>query len=63
VVGVDAVLVDGHHLDLALPLAAAARAAGVPVLLDGGSWKPGLEQLLTLVDIALISEVLQVPAG
>jgi sugar/nucleoside kinase (ribokinase family) len=61
--GVDAVLVDGHHLDLALPLAAAARAAGVPVLLDGGSWKPGLERLLALVDIALLSEVLTVPAG
>ena len=60
--GVDAVLVDGHHLDLALPLAAAARAAGVPVLLDGGSWKPGLERLLALVDIALISDVLRVPA-
>ena len=59
--GVDAVLVDGHHLDLALPVAAAARAAGVPVLLDGGSWKPGLERLLSLVDIALISEVFQVP--
>lgn len=61
--GVDVVLVDGHHLDLALPLAAAARAAGIPVLLDGGSWKPGLEPLLGLVDIALISAVLQVPAG
>jgi sugar/nucleoside kinase (ribokinase family) len=63
VAGVDAVLVDGHHLDLALPLAAAARAAGVPVLLDGGSWKPGLERLLALVDIALVSEVLTVPAA
>jgi hypothetical protein len=52
---VSAVLVDGHHLDLALPVAAAARAAGVPVLLDGGSWKPGLEGLLELVDIALLS--------
>ena len=60
--GVDAVLVDGHHLDLALPLAEAARAAGIPVLLDGGSWKPGLERLLALVDIALISAVLRVPA-
>ena len=59
--GMDAVLVDGHHLDLALPLAGAARAAGVPVLLDGGSWKPGLERLLTMVDIALISAVLHVP--
>ncbi|MGB8022390.1 MAG: PfkB family carbohydrate kinase [Candidatus Nanopelagicales bacterium] len=60
--GMDSVLVDGHHLDLALPLAEAARAAGVPVLLDGGSWKPGLERLLALVDIALVSAVLQVPA-
>jgi sugar/nucleoside kinase (ribokinase family) len=60
--GVDAVLVDGHHLDLALPLAEAARAAGIPVLLDGGAWKPGLERLLVLVDIALISAVLHVPA-
>jgi sugar/nucleoside kinase (ribokinase family) len=61
--GVDVVLVDGHHLDLALPLAEAARAAGVPVLLDGGSWKPGLERLLVVVDIALISAALHVPAG
>jgi sugar/nucleoside kinase (ribokinase family) len=59
--GVDALLVDGHHLDLALPLAEAARADGVPVLLDGGSWKPGLERLLVLVDIALISAVFRVP--
>jgi sugar/nucleoside kinase (ribokinase family) len=62
VAGADAVLVDGHHLDLAVPLAAAARAAGVPVLLDGGSWKPDLERLLALVDIAVLSGVFQVPA-
>lgn len=60
--GIDAVLVDGHHLDLALPLAGAARAAGIPVVLDGGSWKPGLERLLDLVDIAVISAALKVPA-
>lgn len=59
--GVDAVLVDGHHLDLALRVAAAAKARGIPVLLDGGSWKPGLERLLSLVDIAVISEVFAVP--
>ena len=62
VAGADALLVDGHHLDLAIPVATAARAAGIPVLLDGGSWKPGLERLLALVDIALISEVFGVPA-
>ena len=59
--GVAAVLVDGHHLDLALPVAAAARAAGIPVLLDGGSWKPGLERLLAQVDIAVLSADLHVP--
>jgi sugar/nucleoside kinase (ribokinase family) len=60
--GVDALLVDGHYLDLARPLAEAARAAGVPVLLDGGSWKPGLERLLAVVDVALISADFRVPA-
>jgi sugar/nucleoside kinase (ribokinase family) len=61
--GVAALLVDGHHLDLALQLAEAAQAAGAPVLLDGGSWKPGLEQLLAFVDIALISAAFRVPAA
>lgn len=57
----DAVLVDGHHLDLALTVAAAARSAGVPVLLDGGSWKPGLADLLALTDVALLSADLALP--
>ncbi len=35
--GVTAVLVDGHHLPVALVVAAAARARGIPVLLDAGS--------------------------
>ncbi|MDO8106549.1 PfkB family carbohydrate kinase [Isoptericola sp. b441] len=62
VVGADVVLVDGHHLDLAVPVARAARAAGVPVLLDGGSWKPGLQALLAHVDVAVLSADLVVPA-
>lgn len=61
--GTAAVLVDGHHLDLALGAAAAARAAGVPVLLDGGSWKPGLAELLALVDVAVCSADLRAPDG
>ncbi|MCV2394925.1 PfkB family carbohydrate kinase [Actinotalea sp. M2MS4P-6] len=58
----DVLLVDGHHLDLALGAAGAARASGVPVLLDGGSWKPGLEALLALVDVAVVSADLRIPA-
>jgi sugar/nucleoside kinase (ribokinase family) len=51
----DVVLVDGHHPQLALAAARAARAAGVPVLLDAGSWKPVLGELLPLVAGAICS--------
>lgn len=61
--GVCAVLVDGHHLDLALATAAEARRLGIPVLLDGGSWKPGLEALLAHVDVALLSADFRLPGG
>nr|WP_297429741.1 PfkB family carbohydrate kinase [uncultured Actinotalea sp.] len=59
--GASAVLVDGHHLDLAVPVAAAARARGVVVVLDGGSWKPGLEALLGHVDVAVLSADFRLP--
>ncbi|MDR7169267.1 sugar/nucleoside kinase (ribokinase family) [Nocardia kruczakiae] len=49
------VLVDGHHIELALGIARVARAAGIPVVLDGGRWKPEHAQLLPLVDIAICS--------
>ncbi|MGW4059165.1 PfkB family carbohydrate kinase [Amycolatopsis sp. NPDC004747] len=52
-VDADVVLVDGHYPNLAL---AVARAAGdVPVVLDAGSWKPVLDELLPLVDVAACS--------
>jgi sugar/nucleoside kinase (ribokinase family) len=53
--GADVVLLDGHHPELALAVAKAARAEGVPVVLDAGSWKPVLDDLLPLVDIAACS--------
>ncbi|NCT92166.1 carbohydrate kinase [Cellulomonas sp. APG4] len=59
----DALLVDGHHLDLALAAARRARDAGAPVLLDGGSWKPGLERLLAVVDVAVLSAAFRAPAA
>ena len=61
--GVGLVLVDGHHLDLGVAVAAEARRRGVPVLLDGGSWKPGLEALLACVDVAVVSADFAVPEG
>lgn len=51
----DVVLVDGHHPQLGLAAARAAREAGVPVLMDAGSWKPVLAELLPLVTGAICS--------
>jgi len=59
--GATAVLVDGHHLGAAVPVAAAARDARVPVALDGGSWKPGLGDLLAHVDHAVLSADFRLP--
>lgn len=61
--GAGVLLVDGHHPAAALALAGAARTAGVPVLLDGGSWKPTTPDLLALVDLAVLSADLAVPGG
>lgn len=55
VAGCGVVLLDGHHPRLALAAARAARAAGVPVLLDAGSWKPRTAELLPLVDLVIAS--------
>lgn len=57
------VLVDGHHLETAVDVATRARAAGVPVVLDGGSWKDGLERLLAVVDHAILSADFRLPPG
>lgn len=58
-----AVLVDGHHLPLCLEVARLARSAGIAVLLDGGSCKPGLEELFEFVDVAVVSADFTLPGG
>jgi len=49
------VLVDGHYMQACQLWAEAARARGVPVVLDGGSWKGGTEELLKKVETAICS--------
>lgn len=46
---------DGHHMELAVAAARSARALGRKTLLDGGSWKPGTQDLLPLIDVAVCS--------
>lgn len=52
----EAVLLDGYYLPLAIQLAKVAKHNNIPVILDGGSWKQGLEFLLPYVDIAICSQ-------
>lgn len=52
------VLHDGHLLDASVPL---ASHPGPLQVLDGGSFKPGLDRLLPLLDIAVISADFAVP--
>jgi sugar/nucleoside kinase (ribokinase family) len=53
--GVDIILIDGHQIPLGQAIAVAAQKQNIPVVLDGGSWKPGLETLLPWVTYALCS--------
>ncbi|MDO5683350.1 MAG: PfkB family carbohydrate kinase [Propionibacteriaceae bacterium] len=59
----DVVLVDGHHMSLGLAVVRAARAVGTPVVFDGGSWKPRTQELLRLVDVAVVSDDFAAPSG
>jgi sugar/nucleoside kinase (ribokinase family) len=52
---IDIVLIDGHQMELGCAIAKKAKAENIPVVIDGGSWKPGFEQLLHLVDYAICS--------
>lgn len=58
----DVVELDGHEADLAATIARRAREAGVPVVLDGGSWKPTTPGLLPHVDVAAVSSAFR-PEG
>jgi sugar/nucleoside kinase (ribokinase family) len=55
------VLVDGHEPDLSIAVAAKARAMGIPVVLDAGSWKAGMPSLLKHVDYAICSSTFLPP--
>lgn len=54
--GIELLLTDGFLPDLAIPLCREARRRGVPVVFDGGSWKPWTGEILPHVDCAIVSE-------
>ncbi|NJM47923.1 MAG: sugar kinase [Alkalinema sp. RU_4_3] len=63
IASVDIILLDGHQIDVGCELATIARNLGIPVVLDGGSWKPGLEKLLPWIDYAICSANFHPPEG
>ncbi len=52
---IDVVLIDGHQMVVGGAIAQQAKAAKIPVVMDGGSWKPGFEKVLPWVDYAICS--------
>jgi len=57
------VLLDGFYLEAAIKAAKLAHAAGIPVVLDSGHWKDGLEEALPYLSHAIVSESLKSPDG
>ena len=51
--GVDIILVDGHQIAISHQIA--ASAPNIPLVLDGGSWKSGLDSILPYVTYAICS--------
>ena len=49
------VMVDGHFMEACQAWAGAAKARSKPVVLDGGSWKDGTDELLKSVHTAICS--------
>jgi sugar/nucleoside kinase (ribokinase family) len=52
---VSVVLIDGHQMEVGRAIATQARSQGIPVVVDGGSWKPGFETVLPLADYVICS--------
>ncbi len=52
---IDIILIDGHQIEASLALAKMAGARNIPVVMDGGSWKLGLDLIIPLVDYAVCS--------
>jgi sugar/nucleoside kinase (ribokinase family) len=52
---IDVVLIDGHQMAVGCAIAQLAKNKNIPVVIDGGSWKPGFENVLPFVDYAICS--------
>ncbi len=53
--GIDILLMDGHQMAVGQEIAKLVKSNNIPVVVDGGSWKPGFERVLPSVDYAVCS--------
>ncbi|OKH19912.1 PfkB family carbohydrate kinase [[Limnothrix rosea] IAM M-220] len=51
----DVVLIDGHLMEIGAAIAQQSREKNIPVVVDGGSWKPNFETVLKNTDFAICS--------
>ncbi|ACK64129.1 PfkB domain protein [Rippkaea orientalis PCC 8801] len=52
----DIILIDGHQMITSEIIAQEAKKFKIPIVVDGGSWKLGLEKVLPYVDYLICSE-------
>ena len=52
---IDIILIDGHQIEVSLALVEVAKNKEIPIVIDGGSWKSGLEQVLLFADYVICS--------
>jgi len=52
---INIVLIDGHQMQAGYTIAQLAQSKDIPVVIDGGSWKPGFDQVLPFVNYAICS--------
>ena len=52
----DILLVDAHQMAASIHACPIARNLGIPCVMDAGSWKDGLDDLLPFIDYAICSE-------
>lgn len=57
----DFIFTDGFYPELSVPICRIAHQKGIPVIFDGGSWKPQLPEILPYVDIAICSNNFKPP--
>jgi sugar/nucleoside kinase (ribokinase family) len=52
---IDIILIDGHQMEISSVIAKEAQQRKIPVVIDGGSWKTGLETVLPYADYIISS--------